>query len=188
MNNINVPEGVYNIILKNKYLSLSFVNNEFNLSKDKLGSDSINYRFRKVTNSKNPELVYYTIEHIKTKLYLGIKSNNTGEYSLIFNSEIIENKTLSFEFTINKIENNVYTIQNKNGCYLKGENQKIICLQEEPPKILAHFYLMKIFTEIQKNKNDDSILENEPIDVFIKYKKYIKKYSLGQENIFINAK
>ena len=169
MNNINVPEGVYNIILKNKYLSLSFVNNEFNLSKDKLGSDSINYRFRKVTNSKNPELVYYTIEHIKTKLYLGIKSNNTGEYSLIFNSEIIENKTLSFEFTINKIENNVYTIQNKNGCYLKGENQKIICLQEEPPKILAHFYLMKIFTEIQKNKNDDSILENEPIDVFIKY-------------------
>ena len=169
MNNINVPEGVYNIILKKKYLSLSFVNNEFNLSKDKLGSDSINYRFRKVTNSKNPELVYYTIEHIKTKLYLGIKSNNTGEYSLIFNSEIIENKTLSFEFTINKIENNVYTIQNKNGCYLKGENQKIICLQEEPPKILAHFYLMKIFTEIQKNKNDDSILENEPIDVFIKY-------------------
>ena len=67
MNNINIPEGVYNIILKKKYSSLSFVNNEFKLSKDKLGSDSINYRFRKVTNSKDPKLIYYTIEHIKTK-------------------------------------------------------------------------------------------------------------------------
>ena len=169
MNNINIPEGVYNIILKKKYSSLSFVNNEFKLSKDKLGSDSINYRFRKVTNSKDPKLIYYTIEHIKTKLYLGIKYNNAGDNSLIFNSEIIENKTFSFEFIINKIENNVYTIQNKNGCYLKGENQKIICLYEKPPKIWAHFHLLKIFTEIQKNKNDDSILENEPIDVFIKY-------------------
>ena len=169
MNDIYVPEGVYNIILKKKYVSLSFVNNEFKLSKDKLGSDSINYRFRKVINSKDPKLIYYTIEHIKTKLYLGIKYNNTGDFSLIFNSEIIEDKSFSFKFTINKIENNVYTIQNKNGCYLKGDNQKIICLYEEPPKIWTHFHLINIYTEIQKNKNDEIILENEPIDVLIKY-------------------
>jgi len=170
MNNFYVPEGVYNIILKKKYFSLSFVNNELILSKDKLGADSINYRFRKVTNSRDPKLIYYTIEHIKTKLYLGIKSSNTRIHPLIFSSEIIENKIFSFEFTINKIENNAYAIQNKNGCYLKGENLKIICVNEEPPKLFAHFHLFKIFSEIQKNKNDESILEKEPIDVFIKYK------------------
>ena len=135
MNEINIPEGVFNIILKKKYSSISF-GKEIKLTKDKLGSDSINFRFRKVTKSDNSELIYYTFEHIKTKLYLGIKSNNKGTYSLIFNSEIIENKTLSFEFTFKKIENNVYTIRNKNGCYLKGNNFNVICVNEDPPKPL----------------------------------------------------
>ena len=168
MNEINIPEGVFNIILKKKYSSISF-GKEIKLTKDKLGSDSINFRFRKVTNSSNSKLIYYTFEHIKKKLYLGINSNNKGTYSLFFNSEIIENKTLSFEFTFKKIENNVYTIQNKNGCYLKGNNFKVICVKEDPPKPLTHFHLLKIFTEVQKSKNDELTLEKEPIDVLIKY-------------------
>ncbi len=168
MNEINIPEGVFNIILKKKYSSIS-LGKEIKLTKDKLGSDSINFRFRKVTNSGNSKLIYYTFEHIKKKLYLGIKSNDKGEYSLLFNSEIIENKTLSFEFTFKKIENNVYTIQNKNGCYLKGDNFKVTCVKEDPPKPLTHFHLLKIFTEVQKSKNDELTLEKEPIDVLIKY-------------------
>ena len=167
MNENNIPEGVFNIILKKKYSSISF-GKEIKLTKDKLGSNSINFRFKKVTKSGISKLIYYTFEHINTKLYLGIKSNK-GTYSLIFNSEIIENKTLSFEFTFKKIENNVYTIQNKNGCYLKGDNFKVICVNEDPPKPLTHFHLLKIFTEIQKSKDDELTLEKEPIDVLIKY-------------------
>jgi len=168
LNEINIPEGVFNIILKKKYSSISF-GREIKLTKDKLGSDSINFRFRKVTKSSNPKLAYYTIEHIKKKLYLGVKSNNEGTNFLIFNSGIIENKTISFEFIFKKVDNNVYTIQNKNGCYLKGDQFKVKCVYEDPPKPLTHFHLLKIFTEVQKNKNDELILEKEPIDVLIKY-------------------
>ena len=106
---------------------------------------------------------------MKTKLYVGIKINDTKINSLTLNKEIVENDSFSFEFNFTKIENNVYTIQNKKGCYLKEFNRRIVCAYDKTPLSLSHFHLLKIFSEVKKSKEDELILEKEPIDVLIKY-------------------
>ena len=174
LNESIIPEGVYNLILKKRYSAISFNKNIY-LSKDKLGSDTINFRVimsKKEENNKEINLdssIYYSIEHVKSKLFLGIKFNKTNIDSLILNKEKIKNETFSFEFRFLKIEDNVYIIQNKNGCFLKEDNLKIIC-EDKKPDQSTHFHLLKLFSEIDKNnKNNELILENEPIDVLIKY-------------------
>ena len=169
-----IPEGVYNIILKNRYSSISFNKNIY-LSKDKLGSDTINFRItlqkivEKNKDRNKDNSIYYNIEHLKSKLFLGIKINETIIYPIILNKEKTENETLSFGFKFSKIENNAYIIQNKNGCFLKEYKQKIICMEEKPDQS-SHFHLLKIFTEIDRsNKENELFLEKEPIDVLIKY-------------------
>ena len=167
LNESQIPNGVFNIILKKKYSSLSF-SNEIVLSKDKLGSDTINVRIKLIENNLNSS-IYYRIQHLSSKLFLGVKFNNySKDDSLILTPEIIENKTLSFKFNFTKVDNNVYTIQNQTGCFLKELNQKIICAHENPNQY-CHFHLLKIFSEVEINKNDEIILEKEPIDVLIKY-------------------
>ena len=172
LNEIKIPEGVYNIILKKKYSSISY-NKKIYLTKDKLGSESINFRIKisksEQESKKNSNSTYYTIEHMKTNLFLGIKTNNTMIDSLILNPNTIENETISFLFKFSKIEDSVYIIQSKNGCFLGENNQKIICSYEKPNE-LYHFHLLKLFSEVEKNKKDEEIiLEKEPIDVLIKY-------------------
>ena len=92
LNEAKIPEGAYNIILKKKYSSIC-LDKEIKLSKDKLGSDGINFRIKKTKNklinySLN-DSSYYTIEHMKTKLYVGIKINDTKINSLVVNKEIV---------------------------------------------------------------------------------------------------
>ena len=169
MNSVQIPDGAYNIILKKLYSSISFAK-EIILSKDNLGSDSVNFRINQCENVNEKNTTFYTIEYMKTKLYLGIKTNNNNSKydTLILTSEIIENETLSFYFNFSKVESSVYTIQSKKGCFLKGESLKIICAYETPRQ-MSHFHLLKLFSEVKKNKKDELILENEPIDVLIKY-------------------
>jgi len=169
MNSVQITDGAYNIILKKLYSSISFAK-EIILSKDNLGSDSVNFRINQCENVNEKNTTFYTIEYMKTKLYLGIKTNNNNSKydTLILTSEIIENETLSFYFNFSKVESSVYTIQSKKGCFLKGESLKIICAYETPRQ-MSHFHLLKLFSEVKKNKKDELILENEPIDVLIKY-------------------
>ena len=168
LNEIEIPEGVYNIILKKKYSSIAF-DKEIKLSKDKLGSDLINFRIKIIRHEEDKNLTYYSLEHLKTKLFLGIQTNNETIGSLILYPEKYENETFSFTFQLLKIDNNVYTIKSKNGCFLTEENSKIVCKHETPGE-MSHFYLLKIFTEVNKeNDIDNFILEKEPIDIIIKY-------------------
>ena len=168
LNEIEIPEGVYNIILKKKYSSIAF-DKEIKLSKDKLGSDLINFRIKTIKHEEDKNLNYYSLEHLKTKLFLGIQTNNETIDSLILYREKYENETFSFTFQLLKIDNNVYTIKSKNGCFLTEENSKIVCKHETPGE-MSHFYLLKIFTEVNKeNDIDNLILEKEPIDIIIKY-------------------
>ena len=168
LNEIEIPEGVYNIILKKKYSSIAF-DKEIKLSKDKLGSDLINFRIKIIKHEEDKNLTYYSLEHLKTKLFLGIQTNNETIDSLILYPEKYENETFSFTFQLLKIDNNVYTIKSKNGCFLTEENSKIVCKHETPGE-MSHFYLLKIFTEVNKeNDIDNFILEKEPIDIIIKY-------------------
>ena len=168
LNEIEIPEGVYNIILKKKYSSIAF-DKEIKLSKDKLGSDLINFRIKIIRHEEDKNLTYYSLEHLKTKLFLGIQTNNETIGSLILYPEKYENETFSFTFQLLKIDNNVYTIKSKNECFLTEENSKIVCKHETPGE-MSHFYLLKIFTEVNKeNDIDNFILEKEPIDIIIKY-------------------
>ena len=171
LNEILIPEGVYNIILKKKYYSLSY-NNGIKLSKDKLGSNEINFRIMVSEFDQKTNTTYFTIRHLKSNIYLGINStreNKVSPDSLITNSEIIQNERFSFNFKFIKIEENVYAIQSKKGCYLTEKNDVLLCEYRNPTQY-SHFHLLKLFSEVKKNiKNDELILEKEPIDVLIKY-------------------
>ena len=152
LNAIRIPEGVYNLILKKRYSSISY-NKKLTLSKDKLGSDSFNFRVNLYQEENNPNTTYYTLEHVKTKLYLGIKTNSNDSKidSIIFNKEIIQNETLSFIFNFSRIQDSIYVIQSEKGCLLKEENQNIICAYETP-LFSSHFHLLKLFSEVKKIK------------------------------------
>ena len=168
INDNEISEGVYNIILKKKYSSISF-DKKIKLSKDKLGSDLINFRLKIIKHEEDKNLTFYTIEHLKTKSFLGIQTDNEAFCSLLLNPQRDKNETLSFTFQFVKVDNNVYLIKSKNGCFLTEENSKIICKYETPGE-MSHFYLLKIFSEIDKNNYmNNLILDKSPKGIIIKY-------------------
>ena len=118
INDNEISEGVYNIILKKKYSSISF-DKKIKLSKDKLGSDLINFRLKIIKHEEDKNLTFYKIEHLKTKSFLAIQNNNKDFCSLLLFPQRDENETLSFSFQFVKVDNNVYLIKSKNGCFYR---------------------------------------------------------------------
>ena len=106
---------------------------------------------------------------MKTELFVGIKTEKDNITNFFMSKEIVENKTISFEFCFNEVEKNKYIIQHKSGCYLREKNEKLQC-SFEPLDKYSNFNLLKLYCEVDKtNEEDLKILEKEPIDVLIKY-------------------
>ena len=171
----NVTEGVYNIIVKKKFYCLTYIAG-FKSSREKYGNSRLNFRFTEVKNKKintkdndNKGKKYFTIRHIYSNNYVGVKidKNNINSYRILGVDNIITSDIFSFEWEFIKIEENVYLIKNKAGCFLKEEKNNYICSEELSPR--TDFHLLKLFTEVRHTKEDLEIIEKEPIDVFIKY-------------------
>ena len=172
----NVTEGVYNIIVKKKYFCLTY-SAGIKSSREKYGNIRLNFRFSEVKESENKEIKnkdnkqsnYFTIRHIYSNNYIGVKidRNNFNSYRILGVDNIINSKIFSFEWQFIKIAENIYLIKNKAGCYLKEEKSNYICSEELRPR--TDFHLLKLFTEVIHLKEDLDLIEKEPIDVFIKY-------------------
>ena len=166
--NITIQEGIYNLILSAKDKAASF-NREFSIKREELGSDNINFRIKRKKFENNTLSNYFTIQHMKTELFVGIKTEKDNITNFFMSKEIVENKTISFEFCFNEVEKNKYIIQHKSGCYLREKNEKLQC-SFEPLDKYSNFNLFKLYCEVDKtNEEDLKILEKEPIDVLIKY-------------------
>ena len=157
LQNNNIQNGVYNIINDDIYLSYSrgkvIFSKTYNLNTC--------FRIRKVSGYLNN--TYYHIEDID--------SNN--KLNFINTRELYLNKIANHLqlWNIIKINNTHFIIKNFIGCFIKIYKQNIICdfsSEFEP----AQFNLIKIFSEVEEDKNNTNytqILNNEPIDILIKY-------------------
>ena len=100
---------------------------------------------------------YYYIENIINNFGMTYSKNN----KILLNK--IKNESSLWEF--NKINNNKYIIRNKNKCYIKIYKHRISC-QNISLNEASEFILTKIYEENNVNFN---LIENEPIDILIKY-------------------
>ena len=149
-------KGVFNIIWNNYYLYYDknkiFLNNSFKYP----------YSFFRIINI--PKKDYYQIEIIDLNKKLCYFENKK---ITLTNSAIKKNIKYTFWNFIKKNNNN-YIIRNINNCYIKIVNYNIICdkINLEEASI---FRLIKIYEEVEENDLDNKLIENEPIDVLIKY-------------------
>ena len=155
-NKMIIKNGVFNILANKHYLF--YHNGTLNFSKYFKYPNTF---FRIQLLYKTFNCSFYNIEpfYIRSKL------------------TIIKNKELFFNTTKNnfslwtflKTGENEYIIKNKNNCYLKILSFKPSC-NDVSIYDATKFQLFRIFSEVKHHTyNDSKLLEQEPIDVLIKY-------------------
>ena len=174
----NITVGIYNIILKKKFACIAY-DKGLKVSKDKFGNNKLNFRITEihektqnisdVVNSNiKKDKKKFLINFKNSQLYIGVKIGKGKNYPII-TSKVVQNNnnTISFEWEIINATENTFYIYNKAGCYLKDNKNDIVCAVN--PISYVEFYMLKLYTEVNITKEDELILEKEPIDVFIKY-------------------
>ena len=170
----NINNGVYNIILRQKLTSLTYIGG-LKSSKEKFGNSRLNFRISKIeenekkdnnNDNNDTDRKYFTIRHIYSNNLIGVIIDK-DHYPIIGTEKMIDYASLSFEWEFIEIEEKIFLIRNKVGCFLKEEKNIFFCTEDKYPPIV--FYLIKIYTEIKHTNEDLEIIEKEPIDVFIKY-------------------
>ena len=153
----SVKNGVYNLLLENLYLSY---NNRYISLLNYCNYPKTFFRIIKVSGNFNNS--FYKIELIKNKLNISASENS----ELTFYNK---NKNL-YLWNFIKIDDNIFVIKNYNNCYLKNIKSKFFC-ENISQKEATQIKLNKIYFEPQKKHNNISIkiLEEEPIDIVIKY-------------------
>ncbi len=67
-------------------------------------------------------------------------------------------------------DEDVYYIKNENGCYLQVNDDRVVCLKlefSEDKTKLTTFKFIKLYGKIPERRS--ALLDNEPIDILIKY-------------------
>jgi hypothetical protein len=156
--------GIYRIDTISKGFTISSGDNNLFLTHLKY----LNNHFRIYRSESKP---YYFIELRSSNQKLGVDSNNNV---VLFNST--DGISLArVKWTIIKLneEEEVYLIQNKyTRNYLQKSYRQIICMFDyynTTNKILFKFSLFKMFEEVEFKKEYVDIVEDEPIDVVMKY-------------------
>ena len=155
---IIIRGGVYNIINNNFFLNKN--GTRLSLSSK---FEYPNTFFRIVKSEKKYKNTFYKIEEIKMNHKLSVSEKN----ELLF----IQNINNSELWRFIKINDKDYLIENCNHCLIKIDNNKIVC-DNSPPSQASYFQLNKIYVENIKQEINNSksiLLNNEPIDVLIKY-------------------
>ena len=151
----NIRNGGYNIVSNDFYLYYNrrkiYLTEEFNS----------NTLFRIIKINGNFNNTIYHIEDYESKYRLSILNN--GE--LIFRKNT-NNQLWNFK----ESENNSFIISNLQNCSLIINNLNIFCKNVSDDEA-TKFNLIKIFNAISANLKsiNKKILNNEPIDILIKY-------------------
>ena len=128
--------------------------------------------FRIIKNEKN----LYVIESKKSRIKLG--ANDNGHILMVYNPRDKSFKD-KMEWNIFKIEENQYIVQNNgNKKYMEINNNFFQCINDLPTPLEQHkseisnnfrFNFFKLFEEVEIKPEHEQIIQNEPIDVLIKY-------------------
>ena len=128
------------------------------------------YRLVKTNNN------YYIIE--SKKGHIKLAANQNGHILMAYNPN---DKTFKdkMEWDIIKIEENQYVVQNTgNKKFMEINNNFFQCINELPTPIQEHkseisknfrFNFFKLCEEVQITPEQEKMIENEPIDILIKY-------------------
>jgi len=152
-----VNNGVYNILFKNSYIyyykGKILLSNEFKYPNTFI-------RIRKISGNFNETL--FSIQEIDKRYILSYLDSQ----EIIFNKK--KNTIKLWNFI--KINENNYIIKNSNNCYIVFKKEKFIC-DNIPIEQASQFNIIKIFKEVGDINNIfiRQLIENEPIDILIKY-------------------
>ena len=152
-----IKNGVYNIKIENIYFR--YFKNKIYLSEE-FKCPFTSFRIEKQLFHLNES--YYSISQISSGYKLCFIGNNLLGF---------QRKKNNLElWRIIKTKSDKFFIQNKNGCYIIVNNLKIICTLKGEFQA-TEFNIIKIYYETEKIISDDDlkILNNEHIDVLIKY-------------------
>ena len=135
--------------------------------------DKIPHLFRIIKNENNTS---YYIEKRNTQKRIGV--NKIGHVLTVFNPRD-RNYINTTEWNIIKIGDNKYIIQNTNNFkFIEIHNNYIQCINDLPFPIEEHiseissvfiFSINKLYDEVEFNPSYEEIINEEPIDVVIKY-------------------
>ena len=158
---------IYNLILNDKYLS--YYKKEIQIINSTKYAKKSNFRIKIYQKS------LYNIEHVETNLILTVENSNL---KLI---PKLKNRKSNTDWSILKINNNNYIIENVNKCYIYYKNNNLKC-ENIKKNEASIFSLIKIYEELNHSKNDLELIEKEPIDLVIKYID-LRDPDLKRENI-----
>ena len=170
----NIEEGIYNFVLQKRLSVLTYLSG-LRTSREKYGFFRLNFKLTFVNNNNKK---YFHILHVYSGLYIGVKkepntNSDNDNLKIEANDKIItdvENTYANYEWEFVKIKgkDNYYVVKNKLGCVLNEIRSKFFCSFNEEGTI---FSLVRIYEEKEKmlSEDDKKILDEEPIDVFIKY-------------------
>ena len=152
-----IKNGIYYIRFKN--IILNFNINNLYLSEDFKYPNSF-FRIKRQSYTLNESL--YNIGKISSEYQLSYLENN----QLVFQ----KNKNNLQLWYLIKAKNDKFIIKNRNGCFIIINNLNIFCSFNTKFKA-TEFNIINIYFEIKKNikYNDSKLLNEEPIDVLIKY-------------------
>ena len=159
-----IKEAVYNLIYNNSYFSYE----NKNITVTKILKEEIDSNFRIKKSSENSYAQFYYLEHINTNLNLILSPENARYIQLNFTNVSEEFS----EWNFIEVTDNKYKIQNKNKCFIKVINElnttNVTC-ENISSEYASQFSLLKIYDEVTENETNSELIENEPIDVVIKY-------------------
>ena len=149
------PYGIYNFLIDDKNY-LVYKENKLDVLYSEKFENEAKFRIVKLDND------YYHIENLRGDRIL---YGDEEKLEFIYKNNLENNKSTEWLF----IEENSYQnyIQNKNGCYIILTSSNIICRDDKNSAI--KFKIEKLFEEVHNSKEDIELIENEPIDVLIKY-------------------
>ena len=153
----DIKNGIYNIIFDNLYLSY----HKLKLSSTHNFRQNTFFRLRKTDLPFNE--IFYNIEEIKTNYKLIFSENK----ELVFNNEN-DNRQL---WSLIKKDKYHFSIKNKNNsCYIKVDKFKYHCENLHLNEATL-FKIINVYDEVNEKQNitDKEIIDEEPIDILIKY-------------------
>ena len=171
-----IIESTYNIEITGVFRIDSVSNGNtltdenYRLQFDKI-KEKASQNFRIVKTANN---LYY----IESKSHIRVVVNENGHVVMMYNPND-RNLQTTMEWNIILFEDNKYIIQNNgNKKFLEINNNFFQCSNDLPQPIEEHkseipdnfkFVLFKLYEEVSMTEEQKKIVENEPVDVLIKY-------------------
>ena len=168
-----IEDGIYNFVLQKRFSILTYLGG-LRTSREKYGFSLLNFKITFANEKDNKK--YFYIYHVYSGNFIGAKNDTKNNididnFQITVNDKIIKDNNINenYEWELVKVKekDNNFIVKNKFGCVLNEIKSLFFCSFNVEGTV---FGLVKIYQEkIIMSEEDKKILDEEPIDVFIKY-------------------